>query len=436
MEKINTEALGQRTVRKIMIRILPFVMFLYVIAQIDRVNIGFAALDMNAELALSAEVFGLLSGIFFIGYFLFEVPSNMVLHKVGARMWIARIMITWGIIVVLTGFVQSATHLYILRFLLGVAEAGFLPGIVLYLTYWFRKKERAIATSILLLAIPISSIIGAPVSTLIMDMVQWGNLSGWRWMFILEGLPAVILGIVVLKYLINNPKDAKWLSKEESDWLITELEKERNEDKLVNKATKKEMLKDGRVWQLTLLYFTNYTAMFGLSFWLPTIIKSLSENGSTNLQIGWLSIIPALIGIPANLIMGWNASRTNSHRGHLIFAFIISIIGFAASGFASSSVMMIVLLSFSAIGLYGFMGVFFAYMTFFFTENTAPVGIALVNSFASIGGFIGPNIFGLVTAQSGMFILSGLSVIGAIMVIILKPKKVTIKTPITVEINN
>ena len=354
----------ERTIKKVMWRLLPFVLICYIIAQIDRINIGFAALEMNAELALSAEVFGLLSGIFFIGYFLFEVPSNMILHKVGARLWIARIMITWGLITVLTGFAQSATHLYILRFLLGVAEAGFMPGILLYLTYWFRKRERAIATSIFLLAIPIASIIGSPLSTWIMDVVHWGGLSGWRWMFILEGLPAVLLGIVVLFYLTNRPKEAKWLTEEESNWLEGELDQERYEASLVNKARKRDMIRDPRVWLLTLLYFTNYTAMFGLSFWLPSIINSLAENVSSNLQIGWLAMIPALVGIPSNLILAYIASKNQSHRQMLILSFAVAVVGFAACGFANSSVMMVVLLAFSAIGLYGFMGVFFAYMTF------------------------------------------------------------------------
>jgi MFS transporter, ACS family, tartrate transporter len=413
----------ERTIKKVSLRLLPFVMICYVVAQLDRINIGFAALEMNAELALSAEVFGLLSGIFFIGYFMFEIPSNMILYKVGARVWIARIMISWGILSILTGFVQTEWHLYILRFLLGVAEAGFLPGILLYLTYWFRKRERAIATSILLLAIPIASIIGSPMSTWIMDVVNWAELSGWRWMFVLEGLPAVVLGIVVLFYLTNRPKEAMWLTKEERDWLEGELDKEREEAKLVNKASRKEMLKDKRVYLLTLLYFTNYTAMFGLSFWLPSIVKSLSENVQTNLEIGWLAMIPPIIGIPANLILGWIASKNGSHRQMLILSFGIAAIGFAACGFANSSIMMVILLAFTAIGLYGFMGVFFAYMTFFFTERTAPVGIALVNSFASIGGFVGPMMFGLVSVSLGMFILSGLAIIGLSLAIILKPGK-------------
>lgn len=207
----DVHAIEKSTIRKTMIKILPFILILYIVAHLDRVNLGYAALEMNADLALSAEIFGLLSGIFFIGYFMFEIPSNMILNKVGARIWIARIMITWGIIVVLTGFVQNATHLYILRFILGIAEAGFFPGAVLYLTYWFRKKERGRATAVLLTALPIGGLIGAPLSTWIIDNISWAGLAGWRWMFILEGLPAVLLGVVVLFYLVNRPSQAKWL---------------------------------------------------------------------------------------------------------------------------------------------------------------------------------------------------------------------------------
>ena len=416
----NIQSIERRTVKKTRKRILPFILVLYIVAYLDRVNMGYAALEMNADLALSAEVFGLLSGIFFIGYFFFEIPSNMILHKVGARLWIARIMITWGIIVVLTGFVQTPNQLYVLRFLLGVSEAGFFPGIILYLTYWFRKKDRSIATSTLLLALPVGAIIGAPLSTWIMDNIHWNGLAGWRWMFILEGIPAVILGVVVLFYLTNRPQNAKWLTEPEKDWLEGELEKERIESRQTNKTSKLEMIKDARVWKLALIYFTNFTAMYGLSFWLPSIVKSLSENVTTNLEIGWLAMVPALVGIPSILLMGWNSARTNSHKQHLIASFIIAMIGFAASSLVNSSVLMITMLTFASIGLYGFAGVFMAYMTFFFTESTAPVGIALVNSFASLGGFVGPVIFGIVSIQMGMSILASLAILGLLLLLTLK----------------
>lgn len=413
-------AIEKSTIRKTMKRILPFILLLYIVAYLDRVNLGFAALQMNAELALSAQVFGLLSGIFFIGYFFFEVPSNMIMHKVGARLWIARIMLSWGIIVILTGFVQSATYLYILRFLLGVAEAGFFPGIILYLTYWFRSQERSRATASLLLALPLGGLIGAPVSTWIIDHISWFNMSGWRWMFIFEGIPAIILGIIVLLFLTNKPANAKWLTKEEKNWLIGELNAEQEFNAKINKVSKLEMLKDLKVWKLALFYFTGYTGIYGLSFWIPTIIKSLSVQATTNLEIGWLAMLPALIGVPAIIFVGWNADRTSTHKTHLVICLIIAMIGFIGCSVSSSVLMMVLMLSITSAGLYGFTGCFFAYMTFFFTESTAPVGIALVNSFAALGGFVGPMILGVVAFTQGMLILAGLIMIGLITLLSLK----------------
>ena len=416
----TANALEKRVISKTMMRILPFILILYIIAYLDRVNLGYAALQMNAELALTAEVFGLLSGIFFIGYFFFEVPSNMIMHKIGPKIWIARIMLTWGIVVILTGFAQTTTHLYILRFLLGVAEAGFFPGVILYLTYWFRNRERGKATAVLLLALPIGGLIGAPLSTWILDNITWLNMSGWRWMFILEGIPALILGVVVLFYMTNRPANAKWLTQEEKDWLEGELEAERQVSKKVNKVSKLEMLKDLKIWKLSLLYFAAYTGIYGLSFWMPTIIKSLSATATTNLEIGWLAMIPSIVGIPAILFVGWNADRTNAYKNHLLVCFLISVLGFIGCGFSSSVFMMVLMLAITSAGLYGFTGCFFAYLTFFFTDSTAPVGIAVVNSFAALGGFVGPMILGSVAFTTGMFIIAGILVIGAITLMTLK----------------
>ncbi|HWL12857.1 MAG TPA: MFS transporter [Ureibacillus sp.] len=416
----NLQAIERSTVKKTMSRILPFILLLYVIAHLDRVNLGYAALEMNADLALTAEVFGLLSGIFFIGYFMFEIPSNMLLHKVGAKAWIARIMISWGIIVILTGFVQSATHLYILRFLLGIAEAGFFPGAILYLTYWFRKKERGRATAVLLLAIPLGGLIGAPVSAFIIDNVFWANLAGWRWMFILEGIPAVVLGMVVIFYLVNNPAQAKWLTTEEKKWLASELQKEQRQSSVTNKVSTKEMIKDLNVWKLALVYFTNYTCMFGLSFWMPTILKNLSAAGTTNMDIGWLAMIPPLVGIPSILFAGWNSDRTGKYKEHIIASFAIGALGFLTASFISSPGLMVVFLTVASLGLYLFAGCFFAYATHFFTEKTAPVGIALVNSFAALGGFIGPYLLGVFSLSMGMSFLAALSFVGLVILFTLK----------------
>ena len=426
MNSINL-SVESSVIKKTMLRILPFVFICYVVAYLDRVNIGFAALEMNADLALSAEIFGLLSGIFFLGYVVFEIPSNMIMSKVGARFWIARIMITWGIIEILTGFVQNSTHLYIARFLLGIAEAGFFPGIILYFTYWFRGKERGRASAFLLLALPVGTIIGAPLSTWIMDTITWGGLAGWRWMFILEGIPAVALGVITLFFLSNRPKDAKWLSDEEKNWLEQELDRERQQSLKVNKVSKLAMVKDFNVWKLALVYFANVSAMFGISFWLPTIIKSLSE-GSSNMEIGWLSIIPALVGIPAMLLFAWSSDKKNERKKHIITSFLFAAVGYIFAGFSDSTFIMIASLTFAAIGLYGFAGIFFAFLPSFFTVDTAPAGIAMVNALGLLGGFFGPMIFGQFEFTSGMFTLGGLAILASIILLSINTNKVDTKT--------
>jgi MFS transporter, ACS family, tartrate transporter len=402
---INT--VERSTVTKTMRRILPFILILYVVAFLDRVNMGYAALEMNADLALTAEAFGLLSGLFFISYFLFEVPSNLILHKVGARLWIARIMITWGIVVVLTGFIQSATHLYILRFLLGAAEAGFVPGIILYLTYWFRARERGKATALFFVALPLSALIGAPLSTWIMDTVTWGGLAGWRWMFILEGIPAVLLGIVVLFYLTDRPVNAKWLTENEKTWLEDELVKERKLSAKLNKSSNLDMLKESKVWKLALFNIAGFVAVNALSYWMPTIIKSLSSSETTNMQIGWLAMIPSIIAIPAILFTGWNADRTGRHKLHLGACVSIAMIGFIGCAYVSSVPLMVLMLSITSAGLYGISGTFYAYITFFFSESTAPAGIALVSTLSSLGGFMGPMLMGIFNFKQAMFIIAG-----------------------------
>ena len=400
-------------------RILPFILVLYVVAFLDRVNLGYAALEMNAELALSAEMFGLLSGFFYISYCLFEVPSNMILQKVGAKFWIARIMITWGIIVVLTGFVQSAVQLYILRFLLGVAEAGFTPGIILYLTYWFRARERGKATAAFFVALPLAALIGAPLSTWIIDHIAWVGLSGWRWMFILEGLPAVILGIMVLFYLTNRPANAKWLTNEEKAWLEGELETERKLAAKHNKTSHRGMLKDSNVWKLSVFNIAGFVAVNGLNFWIPTIIKNLSASGTSNMEVGWLAMIPPLVAIPSILFVGWNADRTSKHKQHLAVCVSIAMVGLIGCAFVTTIPLMIFMLSIASAGLYGISGSFYAYLTFFFSESTAPAGIALVSTLSSLGGFIGPMVLGVLNLQQGMLVITGFMLVSLLTLITL-----------------
>ena len=418
-QTINIQNVEKSTLKKTMKRILPFILVLYVVAFLDRVNLGYAALEMNAELALSAEMFGLLSGFFYISYCLFEVPSNMILQKVGAKFWIARIMITWGIIVVLTGFVQSAVQLYILRFLLGVAEAGFTPGIILYLTYWFRARERGKATAAFFVALPLAALIGAPLSTWIIDHIAWVGLSGWRWMFILEGLPAVILGIMVLFYLTNRPANAKWLTNEEKAWLEGELETERKLAAIHNKTSHRGMLKDSNVWKLSVFNIAGFVAVNGLNFWIPTIIKNLSASGTSNMEVGWLAMIPPLVAIPSILFVGWNADRTSKHKQHLAVCVSIAMIGLIGCAFVTTIPLMIFMLSIASAGLYGISGSFYAYLTFFFSESTAPAGIALVSTLSSLGGFIGPMVLGVLNLQQGMLVITGFMLVSLLTLITL-----------------
>src|SRR5713226_2045315 len=265
------------TIHKLRMRIIPYVLLLYVISFLDRINIGFAALTMNKELAITSQQFGLVAGIFFFGYFLFEIPSNLLLHKIGARIWIARILITWGILATLTGFVHSVHQLYVVRFLLGLAEAGYFPGIALYLTYWFRQRDQAQAIALFLAGIPITSILGAPVSGFILDHAHWLSLSSWRWLLILEGIPAVVGGVLTYFLLPSRPAEAKFLSKKEKDWIEAELASEEREKLANHKISALQALMNRRIWHLGLIGFTLNTGMYTLNFWMPKLVKSLSS---------------------------------------------------------------------------------------------------------------------------------------------------------------
>ncbi|MFF7653098.1 MFS transporter [Streptomyces sp. NPDC007983] len=276
------------TMRTVSRRILPFLFVLYVVNYIDRANIGFAALEMDKELGLSSQAFGLAAGLFFWGYFLFEVPSNLALARFGARRWIARILVSWGILATVMAFTHSATELYVLRFLLGVAEAGFFPGIVVYLTYWFRRKEVATATALFLTAIPASYVLAAPLSALIMDHVDWFGLSGWRWMFILEGAPVVLLGIACFFVLTERPADATWLTQRQRQWLTAELDKEQQANSQAKKLGTLKVMADPKVLLLAVVYFVYQAGSLGVGYWLPQIVKDFSS-GLSNTAVGFIS---------------------------------------------------------------------------------------------------------------------------------------------------
>ena len=343
------------------------------------------------------------------------------MERYGARIWITRIMVSWGIVVVLTGFVQSATHLYIARFLLGVAEAGFFPGIILYLTYWFRAKERGRAYSLFLISMPLAGLIGAPFSTLIMDNISWFSLSGWRWMFIIAGILTVVLGIVCFYYLTDRPKDAKWLSSEERNWIMKELENESSMQK-EEKVPKFALLKRPKIWSFIFTYFAVSASVYALSFWTPTILNSFSGDLS-NTTIGFIAMIPSLLAIPTMVIWGRLSDRKLDKKMYVALPMTLAAIGFAGTAFANNPMIAIVFLSLASMGLFSFTGPFFAMLSLSLNEKQAAVGIAIVNTLANLGGFVGPTLLGYLDFMEGLISIGVLLIVAFLPLLIINRKK-------------
>ena len=407
------------TVRKITWRIIPFVFVLYIISYLDRANIGYAALQMNQELALSSEAFGFVSGIFFIGYFLFEVPSNVMLNRFGARRWIARILVSWGAIAVASAFVQSAQQLYVLRFLLGVAEAGFFPGIIVYLTYWFRAKELATTVALFTAAIPVSYIIGAPLSTWIMDNVHWLAWSGWRWMLLLEGAPAVIGGVLCYLYLTDRPADARWLTAEEKQWLTDELERDRQARPQAVHLSTLKVMQSPKVLYLAFIYFVYQCGSLGVGYWMPQIIAGFSSS-LTHTQVGLIAMAPYLFATVVMILWSRSSDRRNERRLHSALPLAVAAVSLVGAGMAGSPYAAIALISLSLAGLYAFKSPFWALPTLFLSRSTAAVSIAVINSIGNLGGFAGPFAIGYIkgqthSASTGLLFLAGLLVVSFLM---------------------
>lgn len=398
--RIAATSIEATTIRKLKIRLLPFLLVLYIVAFVDRINIGFAALTMNKELAITSQQFGFAAGIFFFGYFLFEVPSNLLLHRIGARIWIARILISWGIVAVLTGFVHTVHQLYVARFLLGLAEAGYFPGIVMYLTYWFRQREQAQSIALFMAGIPIASIVGSPISGLILDHVHWLHIGSWRWLLILEGIPAVLCGLLTYFVLPSRPLEAKFLTDNEKEWIAGELGREERQKQGAGRLSPVQGLLNRRVWHLAFIGFAHGIGTYTVSFWLPQLMKSLLS-GQSNTVIGCLLILPYSAGLVGMILVSRHSDRTLERRYHVAASAIVAGIALITFGSAHSTFLSIAFLSIATLGMYSILPPFFSLPSEFLTGFSAASGIALVTSIANLGGFVGPYVVGLIRQRTG-----------------------------------
>ena len=413
------------TIRKVRNRLIPLLFLLYLVAFLDRTNIAFAALTMNADLAITRTQFGLLTGIFFWGYCLFEIPSNLLLHRIGARTWIARILLSWGMVAVLTGFVHNAPQLYAARFLLGVAEAGYFPGILLYLTYWFRRREQARMIALFMAAIPVSNILGSPLSGWILDHVHWLGVASWRWLLILEGLPAIVGGLTTYLLLPSRPAEAAFLTAQEKDWIAAALAEEKRQKLDEKQLSTWRALANTRVWHLACISFTYQVATYAIFFWMPQAVKSLSDYSNT--AVGILVMIPHLAGLVAMIFVSRSSDHRLERRYHAAVPLVIGGIALILLGTTNSPWLSVTLWCFANFGNYGFEGPFWSLPSDFLAGSAAAVGIALVTSFGSLGGFVGTSIVGAAgTGTGGIYrglAIAGLSFFVSASLALMLPKK-------------
>jgi len=403
--------LEARVSRKLMRRIIPFVMLLYFISFLDRVNVGFAAITMNKELGLSPTAFGLGGGLFFVGYFLFEVPSNLILHRVGARIWIARVMVTWGLISAASAFATGPNSFYVLRFLLGVAEAGFFPGIILYLSLWFPTRQRAVAAAWFMAAAPISVALGSPLSGAIMQLPPMFGLSDWQMLYIIEAAPAVILGLVVLKYMTDKPEQAHWLADDERNWLVARLKSEAEAKKggHGHTASAWSALKDLRVLALSLIYFGTSAGLYTLGLWAPLMIR---EFGFTPFQTGLLSGVPSVVAVVAMVWWARHSDRSGERTWHVVIPCVVACIGFVLAGNAMTALFVVLSLVVVNVGISSAKAPLWAMPSTFLSGAGAAAGIAMINSLGNLGGFVGPFAIGWLKNRTGGY-AAGLYVVAA-----------------------
>jgi D-galactonate transporter len=395
---------------------MPLLMACYLLAYLDRINIGFAAVTMNHDLGLDAYHYGLGAGLFFWGYFFFEVPSNLMLQRFGARRWIARIMVTWGLVSMGTAFIHGWVGFLVLRFILGVAEAGLFPGVILYLTYWFPSAYRARIIAAFMVAIPVSLAIGSPISTAILEMGGIAGLKGWQWLFLLEGAPTLLLAVIVLMAVPDRPREARWLTEDQKRWLEETLDKEQKAVEATHGMSFWRTFIDPRVLGLSFIYFANLTTNLGLAFFLPQMIK---EIGFGTVQSGLVTSIPYVLGAIGALLWGYFSDRYHERRISLFLALLVSAVGLAGAGLLGSTIGAVAWMSVAAIGIYGAKAPFWPLPSMFLTGSAAAGGIALINSVGNLGGFAGPYIMGWVkdatgNFKAGLYVLAGFGIAAAV----------------------
>ena len=381
-------------------RLVPFLVLCYFVAYLDRVNVGFAKLTMSKDIGLSETAFGLGAGIFFLAYFIFEVPSNLLLERFGARKWIARIMFSWGLLSGAMAFIGGEASFYVVRILLGFAEAGFFPGIIFFLTLWFPAKERARIIGLFMAAIPLSSVIGAPVSGALLGLDGWMGMHGWQWLYILEAAPALVLAVVVLFYLTDNPADATWLATDERLWLMNRLQSERKQREATRNYSVLQALTNGRVLAVSFVYFGAVACNYGFSFFLPTIVKNF---GLSNLQTGFVVALPYVIGTIGMVLWGRRSDRKKERKGHAAFALFIAGAGIGVSTLLDDPTLKMVAFTIAGFGIFASLPVIWTLPTAYLSGPAAAGGIAVVNSIGNLSGFFGPYAMGYIKDQTGSY---------------------------------
>lgn len=406
--------------RKISWRLIPYLFLLYIVAYVDRVNVGFAAMDMKRQLGFSNTVYGTGAGIFFLGYALFDMPSNLVLQRVGTRLWIARIMITWGLIAACMMFIHSAGSFYALRFLLGVGEAGFVPGMLLYLTYWFPSHERARAVAWFMTATSLAGVVGGPLSSALLQLDGLWGLHGWQWLFIAEGIPTILLGISVLFILKDGPDQATWLTAEERHWLLNELELDRARYGATRHHAFTDAFRLPAVWLLAFVYVSIQIGVYIVNLWMPLMLDSLSSNaGHDASTIARFSTLPYLLAALFTVVVGWSSDRSNERSGHLAGCMVLAAAGFAWAAMAGSVSVALCAFCLAAMGLWSTMGPFWALMTRTVAGTAAAAGVALITTLGGFGGFLGPYITGRLreathSFSNGLYAVSILALIAGL----------------------